>query len=394
MRWLAALLCVMFAAGVAHAHKPSDAYVALAVDGAHLTGRIDIALRDLDVALGLDADGDGALTWGEVQAAAPRITAYLDTHLAIAADDGACPRVAQSGALVDLSDGTYWAQPFTADCPGGRPRTLTLRYSVLFDLDPQHQGLVHLDDGAGTPQTLIIRDAQPVTATLGETTSFATFVRAGVMHIWSGLDHILFLMCLVLPAVYASRRDESPHDIDRRTGEDAGSACTERGSPPRNGGWGGKPAESLRAVVQEVFEIVTAFTLAHSITLAIAAVGLVHLPSRLIETAIALSVAAAAANNLIRAIDARWAVAFSLGLLHGFGFASGLVDLGLPSHELVGALLGFNLGVEVGQAAIVLVAVPLLFALRRTLVYQVLLWAGSGATLLLALVWAYQRAHH
>src|SRR5262249_22796523 len=171
-------------------------------------------------------------------------------------------------------------------------------------------------------QTLIVRDATPVTATLGDGTSIRSFVREGVWHIWLGVDHILFLTCLILPAVFQ-----------------------------RRGRW--QAADSLRDVAREVFEIVTAFTLAHSITLVISAVGLVRLPSRFVETAIALSVVAAAVNNLVRAIDARWAVAFALGLLHGFGFSSVLVDLGLPSKELIGALLGFNVGVELGQAAVV-----------------------------------------
>jgi hypothetical protein len=110
-----------------------------------------------------------------------------------------------------------------------------------------------------------------------------------------------------------------------------------------------------------------------------------------VETAIALSVVAAALNNLFRVVDARWAVAFALGLLHGFGFSSVLVDLGLPSHELIGALLGFNLGVELGQAAIVIAVLPLLFAIRATLAYRMLVFGGSGAAAMLATVWVYQR---
>jgi len=123
----------------------------------------------------------------------------------------------------------------------------------------------------------------------------------------------------------------------------------------------------------------------------ISAVGLISLPSRFVETAIALSVVAAAVNNLLRTVDARWAVAFSLGLLHGFGFSSVLIDLGLPSHELIGALLGFNFGVELGQAAIVIAFLPLLFVMRRSLAYQALLWGGSSTVALIASVWSYQR---
>ena len=171
---------------------------------------------------------------------------------------------------------------------------------------------------------------------------------------------MLFLVCLILPVGVPA-----PHQRWKR--------------------------DSLRDVRKEVFEIVTAFTLAHSITLVISAVGLLRFPSRYVETAIALSVVAAALNNVVRAVDARWAVAFSLGLLHGFGFSSVLIDLGLPSHELIGALLGFNAGVELGQAAIVIALLPLLFLIRRTLAYQALLWAGSSTVALIATVWSYQR---
>ena len=334
---------IVACAAPAWAHKPSDAHLALEVDGARVDGRLDVAVRDLDAALGIDSNADGEITWGELEVAAPRVQTYIRDRLAIAG----CPIALGDGALVDLSDGAYWAQPITARCASA-PSSLAITYRLLFDIDAQHRGLVHV---AG--QTLIVRDASPAIAQLGETTSIRSFVREGVWHIWMGLDHILFLACLILPAVW--RRND------------------------------------FRDVAREVFEIVTAFTLAHSITLVISAVGLVRLPSRFVETAIALSVVAAAVNNLLRAIDARWAVAFALGLLHGFGFSAVLVDLGLPSRELIGALLGFNAGVELGQAAIVLVLLPMLYVLRRTLAYQALLWAGSGAVAIVAAFWSYQR---
>ncbi|HSN29255.1 MAG TPA: HupE/UreJ family protein [Kofleriaceae bacterium] len=330
----------------AWAHKPSDAHLRLDVHGDRITGRLDIAVRDLEGALAID-DGDGTITWGELQQAAPRIATYVQQRLTVAADGAPCPLALGTAELADLSDGAYWALPVSAACTHS-PHELAVTYALLFDLDAQHRGLVHVDG-----QTVIVRDASPVRVALGEGTSIKSFVREGVWHIWMGIDHILFLVCLILPAVW--KRD------------------------------------SLRAAGRETFEIVTAFTLAHSITLVISAVGLLRLPSRYVETAIALSVVAAALNNVVRAVDARWAVAFSLGLLHGFGFSSVLIDLGLPSHELIGALLGFNAGVELGQAAIVIALLPLLFVMRRTLAYQALLWAGSSTVALIATVWSYQR---
>jgi hypothetical protein len=336
-----ALIIVMLMASSAWAHKPSDAHLNLDVRGERITGRLEVAVRDLDAAIAID-DGDGAITWAELQAATRSIAHYIDSRLTI---DG-CTLSQGAPALVDLSDGPYWSTPLTASC--GASETLTIRYQLLFDIDAQHRGLVHVHG-----QTLVARDGSPVIAAMGESTSVWTFVREGVWHIWAGLDHVLFLLCLLLPAVW------------RR--------------------------ESAKEVAREVFEIVTAFTLAHSITLVISTVGLFTLPSRFVETAIALSVVLAALNNLVRIVDARWAVAFALGLLHGFGFSSVLVDMGLPSHELVGTLLGFNLGVELGQAAIVAAVLPLLYGIRKTLAYRALLYGGSGAVAVLATVWTYER---
>src|SRR5262249_44604733 len=152
----------------------------------------DIAVRDLDGALQID-DGDGTITWGELQTAAPRISSYVHDRLHIAG----CPITLGDAMLVDLSDGAYWALPITASCT---PTELSITYQVLFDLDAQHRGLIHV---AG--QTIIVRDGDPVHVSLGESTHVASFVREGVWHIWQGLDHILFLLCLVIPAF--QRRD-------------------------------------------------------------------------------------------------------------------------------------------------------------------------------------------
>jgi hypothetical protein len=354
--WWVAVVGTWLAAAPAWAHKPSDAHLQLAADGDAITGRLDVAVRDLDGALGLDGDGNGEVTWRELAEAAPRIAAYVQERLVIRAQGAACAQTLGANALVELSDGAYLTVPLVARCAGDT-RTIEIAYALLFDVDSMHRGLVR----AGR-HTVLVRDARPVRVTLDDdAASCGAFVREGVWHIWEGIDHVLFLLCLILPAVFQRR--------------------TQR--------WAA--ADSLRDVCREVFEVVTAFTLAHSITLVISAVGLVSLPSRLVETAIALSVVAAAVNNLLRTVDARWAVAFALGLLHGFGFSSVLIELGLPSHALVRALIGFNLGVELGQAAIVVVLLPVLFWIRRTIAYQALLWAGSGAVALIATLWSYQR---
>ena len=139
--------------------------------------------------------------------------------------------------------------------------------------------------------------------------------------------------------------------------------------------------------------MVTAFTLAHSITLSLASLHIISLPSRLVESLIAASVIFAALNNLRGTVEGRrWVMAFVFGLVHGFGFASVLADLGLPQGALVLALVGFNAGVEVGQLTIVAVFLPLAFWLRGTRFYRVgVLIGGSLLVALLASWWLAQR---
>jgi hypothetical protein len=205
----------------------------------------------------------------------------------------------------------------------------------------------------------------------GETsllTQFGQYLLEGVWHIWIGFDHILFLLALLLPAVLV-------HAI---------TLNNERR-------WTG--VATFRMALTEVLWVVTAFTVAHSITLSLAALQIIELPSRLVESAIAASVVLAAANNLWPLVERRrWLVAFSFGLIHGFGFASVLTELGLPKDALVLSLLGFNFGVEVGQLAIVVVFLPVAYLLRNTTLYRKGVFvSGSLLTMLVALVWLAER---
>ncbi len=362
---LAALGCVLLA-GPAAAHKPSDSYLTMRQEGRALRGQWDIALRDLDAAIGLDADGNGEITWGEVRVRHSDIAAYALARLAIEGDGQPC--VARAGEqLVDQhTDGAYTVLHFEVACPAP-PASLRLRYRLFADIDPQHRGLLRLEAGGATRTAVLGPDAPSPVYELKNPSrleQLGDYLREGVWHIWVGFDHILFLLSLLLPAVLVW-------------------------VAPR---W--QPAASARAAFVEVLKIVTAFTLAHSITLSLATLGYVSLPSRLVESTIAASVVVAALNNLRPLFrERRWAMAFGFGLVHGFGFASVLVDLGLPRDALAIALLGFNVGVELGQLAIVAAFLPLAFALRDTRFYQrAVLGGGSIVIALLAAAWFVERA--
>ena len=235
-------------------------------------------------------------------------------------------------------------------------------------LHAKPRGLLRLES-QGQTRTAVFGPHAPTQqfelgAPAGWLEQFLAYGREGVWHIWIGYDHILFLLSLLLPAVLVR---------DRRR-------------------W--RPSGSFRDAFIDVAKIVTAFTVAHSITLTLAALSIVELPSRFVESAIALSVVLAALNNLFPVVaNGRWIAAFGFGLLHGFGFAGALGDLGLPAGSLALSLAGFNLGVEAGQLAIVCLFLPLAFALRSTWTYRrVVLAGGSVASAAIATLWLVERA--
>ena len=361
--WALALLLLGFAS-VAVAHKPSDSYLSLTPREGGWDARWDIALRDLEYAIGLDQNGDGAITWGELRAREPAVTQYALDHLTLRAGAAACGAKPGSLQAVEHGDGAYAALGFTLDCPATGAQILD--YRLFFALDPSHRGLLRIDAPSGV-ETVVLSPERPQRALDGAPAGgwyqFVSYWKEGVWHIWIGFDHILFLLALLLPAVLWWENDR----------------------------W--RPALTLRVVLLETASVVTAFTLAHSLTLTLAVLGVVDLPSRLVESVIALTVVLAALNNLYPVVTTRrWLLAFVLGLIHGFGFASVLRELGLPSDALALALAGFNLGVETGQLAIVALVLPLAFALRQTWLYRRLaLPVGSAAVALLALIWCLER---
>ncbi|MEP6996320.1 MAG: HupE/UreJ family protein [Betaproteobacteria bacterium] len=366
-RWLAGLLLGLCIALPAMAHKASDSYLTLTRPGAE-TGEIDvrwdIALRDLDNAITLDSNGDGEITWGEVRTLRAEIAAYALSRLDISAGGAPCNLAVRDQLIDRHSDGAYAVLLLSVHCAQTAP-SLAVDYRLLFDVDPMHRGLLQYVAGGETRSIIFSADAH--TQALGAVTAWqqlAAYVHEGIWHIWLGFDHILFLLSLLLPAVLLRR----------------------------GGAW--QPAESFRAAFWDVARIVTAFTVAHSITLTIAALDIVALPSRWVESAIALSVVLAAANNVFPVVNrGRWIAAFGFGLLHGFGFANALKNLGLPAGSLALSLFGFNVGVELGQLAIVIVFLPLAFASRATRAYRTIMLAGGSAAIAaIAGIWLIERA--
>jgi hypothetical protein len=362
--YLLVLLCLSFDA---QAHKPSDSYLAFTVDGQQLQGQWDIALRDLEYAIGLDADNDGAITWLELRGQQAAVFTYALSRLTISADQQLCPLTAGELLVDEHSDGHYAVLKFRAACPAVIQQ-LQLAYRLFFDIDPQHRGLLKLTKPQHTDTAIFSPEHRQLQFTLNIARQpfreLLNFAYEGVGHIWSGYDHLLFLLSLILPAALVRDR----------------------------GVWLPKPG--FAPVFWDVFQVVTAFTLAHSITLSLTALQFIALPSRWIESAIAASVLFAALNNIYpRFVPRRAWFAFGFGLIHGMGIAGVLLDMGLADGQRAWSLLGFNLGVEAGQLALVSLALPLIAWLSRYRYYPPLvLKMGSLGIAGVAGVWLAERS--
>ncbi len=370
---LTALLLTTFGGELA-AHTLGQGYLMVDARPDGVSGHVEITLEDIDKALDIDSDGDGKVTDAELAASMPRVLGYLRDRVGIGGE----------GTWYDLSFGEHEV----ANLPLGRylianfssgqqavPPVIDLRYELLFDKDPDHRGFLvvtgnafsdHVNSGEET-SLVFGPDNRNQTFDLRETSrwrSFTAFVGQGIWHIWIGIDHILFLLALILPAVL--RRED--------------------------GQWTGDL--TYKNALWNVVKIVTLFTIAHTITLTLAALDVVTLPPRLVESIIALSVVIAALNNIYPIMHGHmgWLV-FGFGLFHGFGFASVLAHLVNNTRNLVVDLLGFNVGVEIGQIAVVAVLLPVLFVLSRRKIYtRAIVPVCSILIALLALGWFAERA--
>jgi len=366
MRRLLAYALLSACAATAQAHIASNGFMSAQVHGARVTGSIEVAVRDAELAIGVDANHDGRITWGELRASEPQLIRYLAQHVQLTAQGQACVLALQGLRINDRVDGSYAWLSFDAHCPL-EVRELGIRYTVLADLDPSHRGLLSLIAGPVAQAGVLggrssRQDFAAYSPSSGQ--AFLEYLQAGIWHIWNGIDHLLFLVSLLLPAVLLRRQ----------------------------GRW--EPVARAQPALMSILKVVTAFTLAHSITLSLAALDIVRLPSRLTESVIAASIVIAALNNIFPLVtESRARIAFAFGLLHGFGFASVLTDMGLPQGARLVSLLAFNLGIETGQLAVVMAIMPLVYAVRASLFYRrsVLPW-GSAAIASLAFVWLLQRA--
>ena len=237
---------------------------------------------------------------------------------------------------------------------------LSILYSLFFEFDKTQEGVMQIltyDDEKLFVFSPHQKEYHLQLNAAQEKLDFQNFIIEGVWHIWRGIDHILFLVMLLLPSVLFKH--------------------------------------NFKETLIDVIKIVTAFTLSHSLTLSLSMFHIFTPPQQLIETLIALSVLFVALNNIYPFISLRkeWLVAFTFGFIHGFGFANAMQEMHLTTIHFTTAVFGFNIGVEIGQIIIVLLLLPLLYHLSFKIVYRTfLLPTLSLFVALTALFWAIERA--
>ncbi len=364
--WLPILL--LCCSGLALAHATSDTYIKLELQDTKLTGFWNVALRDLDYVLKLDTDGNRSLSTNELEAGHRRIVKYALSKLEVRSELASCQIKDTDFTPTETSKGAYISIGLTINC-AQPPKILEVTERLFLDGSQtgQHRGFLNLvadgQDFVGVFTSDDIHERFRIAAP-DALAQFLEFVWQGMTHIWQGWDHVLFLISLLLPAVLRRKDD----------------------------GW--QPVFSFREALVSVLKVVTAFTLAHSITLALAALEVIRLPSRLVESVIAASVVLAALNNVFPIVQERrrWLVAFVFGLIHGFGFSSVLNELVLDKRGLLSSLLGFNVGVEIGQLAIVVLFLPLAFLIRHSIIYKRGFFSfGSLLVATVAAIWLAER---
>lgn len=346
-------------ASPAAAHAGNQSYLYLDITPTELGGRIEAPLKDIETGLGLGNLGstDAQVTAG-LTANQEFLYDYFDEHLDLSGAGVDYPVTFTSTELFysDLpeEEKNYIIFRFTADVGGQEvPRALDVRFDPFFDEIEGRDALLLIgNDWQGgvvenghTVRSRFAADSRTQTIDLGDTSwvkNFKASAKLGVNHIRTGPDHILFVLVLLLPSVLVFAA----------------------------GRW--RPTRSFGASLWRVLKVVSMFTVAHSITFTLAGLDILPLPpARVLESIIAISIAAAALHNIRPlAPNKEWMIAFAFGLFHGMGFASLVQSLDVPRSTQLLSLLARNVGIEIGQSVVVLLFFPGLYLLRRTRVFR------------------------
>ena len=360
------------------AHQTGNSYLVLTESNGRLQIELDFIVRDLGNLLQPPTQSDAPApvpppaatpTPEQLQAMQPAITQVIQESLGVQLNEETQPLEFVSQSVVLRNDGLYVRQRFTSPSMTSESKFVVVRYSFFNQNDKLGRAFFKLQLGKEEISSVFDSSTQTQRFALGDTKRWSTiglFTHEGAWHIWGGPDHLLFLLTLLLPGLMLLHRATGPPETDSN----------------------GTKTAALFAL-----KVITAFTLAHSITLLASVLDVISLPSRWIESAIALSIMISAALNLQTRIQwSQWKLAFIFGLIHGMGFANGLRELGLSQTYFIETVLAFNVGVELGQiAAVVAVGIPIILLAKQVRTKQLVMTYGSWGVLLVSGTWLVQR---
>ena len=369
------VLLQLFVPSLSMAHAPNQSYIYLTFEEEKVTGRVEMTAKDLNLALGLGLRENKTNQLEDFEVHKEVLESYVKNHLSFAADGKKLDFVFGPLEQYRVTFAQYAHVTFELAGTTKPNPVLDVENSLFLEEIPGHGSLLVVENSwtngvlrnsalasltfidGNTSQTLDLSSGSLLRGLIG-------IIEQGIYHIWIGIDHILFLLALLLPSVMTRKGDK----------------------------WVG--AETVRAPLMRILGVVTAFTIAHSITLSLAAFEILTVSSRLAESLIAISIGIAALHMLWPRINshAYWVVLL-FGLFHGFGFASVLGELPIPDRYVPWSLFGFNVGVEIGQLIIVLVVAPVLLFMRHMDIYKnVVLRLGAVGLISISLYWFIERA--
>jgi hypothetical protein len=370
--------CVWLALGAlstSYAHQTGNSYLNIRqVDGA-LAVDLDFYVRDLGNLLQKPGkESEPPPTADQLKSLQEPITAAIQKSLKLEIDEQLMPLEFTAQSVTVHNDGLYVRQQFRGPAIESSAKFVVIRYEFFTQNDRLGRAFLRLALNGDEISSVIDQSNAIQRFALGETKRISTiflFAKEGAKHIWNGADHLLFLLTLLLPGVMLWKKrsdlamsDEAPSEI-----------------------------RVNRQAEMFAFKVITAFTIAHSITLGLATFSLVSFPEKLIESLIAFSIMVSAVLNLQKKYQLNhWQLAFGFGLIHGLGFANGLKDLGLSSSYFLETLIAFNVGVEFGQlSTVIVVALPVIMFVRSEATKRRIMVWGSLAVLAISTLWLVQR---
>jgi len=374
---LAAFVFLLFCNESVLAHAKQESYVWVNVEKEAIVGRVELNANDVRDKLNIDVDEVGATRLEGLLASRETLEQFIRENLVFSDEEGDIPYTFGEPTLF-AEGGSYLQFPYTTSrLPSSTEITIKNSMWLVPPYSEQDRFFRSMvvaeynktnDESVSLGNVALVFTPNRLTQTLdlekpGSILEWQDFVWQGILHIGIGLDHILFIVVLLLGAVVKNQ----------------------------GGRW--VPVDGFKAAFFNTLKIVTIFTIAHSITLTLAALDFVNVSSAIVETIIALSIIAMALNNLFPTFSRHsWLLIFVFGLFHGLGFASVMGDLQFRVGFLERILIMFNIGVEIGQLIIVVVLLPILFWLRKKAFYQPFILKGlSVVTILIAIWWVLER---